>query len=233
MQFSGGKIAADLHSPAMKLISHQLPKHCKRLIPLLAAPAAIATVFTSQPAKAVLTFNIFETTGRVVVQASGGLSLPAPIDAGTCSPPNALTSSDASICTGPNSIVNVYTLSGLTSFLGTAADPTPSTFGGIAVGIFGGQGLFGIDQTYIPGSSISSFATYAGQSLASLGFTTTGLIGTWQLQGVLGSAGQIDVVIGAPSVPGPLPLLGAAAAFGWSRRLRRRIATPLITPPQT
>ena len=33
-------------------------------------------------------------------------------------------------------------------------------------------------------------------------------------------------------VPGPLPLLGAGAAFGWSRRLRKRIATPLITPPQ-
>ena len=26
-----------------------------------------------------------------------------------------------------------------------------------------------------------------------------------------------------PDVPGPLPLLGASAAFGWSRRLRRRI----------
>ncbi len=31
------------------------------------------------------------------------------------------------------------------------------------------------------------------------------------------------------SVPGPLPLLGAGAAWGWSRRLRQRIATPLIT----
>jgi len=28
---------------------------------------------------------------------------------------------------------------------------------------------------------------------------------------------------GPASVPGPLPLLGAGAAFGWSRRLRRRI----------
>ncbi len=34
------------------------------------------------------------------------------------------------------------------------------------------------------------------------------------------------------AVPGPLPLFGAAAAFGWSRRLRKRIATPLIIPPQ-
>ena len=37
---------------------------------------------------------------------------------------------------------------------------------------------------------------------------------------------------GPADVPGPLPLFGAAAAFGWSRRLRKRIAAPLITPPQ-
>jgi MYXO-CTERM domain-containing protein len=30
---------------------------------------------------------------------------------------------------------------------------------------------------------------------------------------------------GSASVPGPLPLMGVAAAFGWSRRLRRRIAS--------
>jgi hypothetical protein len=30
---------------------------------------------------------------------------------------------------------------------------------------------------------------------------------------------------GTASVPGPLPLLGAGAAFGWSRQLRRRIGT--------
>ena len=34
------------------------------------------------------------------------------------------------------------------------------------------------------------------------------------------------------AVPGPLPLLGAGAAFGWSRRLRKRIAAPSSTPPQ-
>ena len=30
---------------------------------------------------------------------------------------------------------------------------------------------------------------------------------------------------GTASVPGPLPLLGAGAAFGWSRQLRKRIGT--------
>ncbi len=34
------------------------------------------------------------------------------------------------------------------------------------------------------------------------------------------------------SVPGPLPLLGAGAAWGLSRRLRQRIATPGITAPR-
>ena len=35
--------------------------------------------------------------------------------------------------------------------------------------------------------------------------------------------GDIGAVQLAASVPGPLPLLGIGAAFGWSRRLRRRL----------
>jgi hypothetical protein len=34
---------------------------------------------------------------------------------------------------------------------------------------------------------------------------------------------EFFIATAVPRVPGPLPLLGAAAAFGWSRRLRRRI----------
>jgi MYXO-CTERM domain-containing protein len=41
----------------------------------------------------------------------------------------------------------------------------------------------------------------------------TGSLGSWSLN-LQGSA--------AHPVPGPLPLLGAGAAFGWSRRLRKR-----------
>jgi len=32
------------------------------------------------------------------------------------------------------------------------------------------------------------------------------------------------------SVPGPLPLMGTAAAFGWSRRLRRRVGSSTGRP---
>jgi len=64
-----------------------------------------------------------------------------------------------------------------------------------------------------------------------LGFTTTGLIGTWSLTG---TSETIQMIVGPPTAaaPGPLPVFGAAVAFGWSRRLRKRIAAPLITPPQ-
>lgn len=34
---------------------------------------------------------------------------------------------------------------------------------------------------------------------------------------------EFFIATAVPRVPGPLPLFGAAAAFGWSRRLRRRL----------
>jgi hypothetical protein len=58
-----------------------------------------------------------------------------------------------------------------------------------------------------------------------MGMTSTGLVGTWSLTS--DPTQQIQVRIGeAPpaDVPGPLPLFGAAAAFGYSRRLRRRVS---------
>jgi hypothetical protein len=95
---------------------------------------------------------------------------------------------------------------------------------------FGQQ--FSLASAYVSNTPIVSSATFNGRTLAGLGFTTTGLIGTWSLTG---TSETINVFLGNPvsaAVPGPLPLLGAGAAFGWSRRLRKRIAAPLSTPPQ-
>ena len=39
----------------------------------------------------------------------------------------------------------------------------------------------------------------------------------------LGTVFKFDAGVSSPAVPGPLPLMGATAAFGWSRKLRRRI----------
>ena len=211
-----------------------LAKHCKRLIPLLSAPAAL--LLMEGQAKAVLTYNIFESGGNVVVQTSGSLNLtgagPATPNASNClSASGLIFSPNAVLCTGPTAApVLAYAIAGPSSFSGPGFTPASSA-SGIPTFLWGGTSAFRIDSNYIQTTPIVGSATYNGQTLASLGFTTTGLIGTWTING---TSESIQVFIGPPatSVPGPLPLFGAGAAFGWSRRLRKRIAAPLSTPPQ-
>jgi hypothetical protein len=50
-------------------------------------------------------------------------------------------------------------------------------------------------------------------NISDVDFIIAGTLGSWSLN-LQGSS--------PASVPGPLPLLGAGAAFGWSRRLRKR-----------
>jgi hypothetical protein len=79
---------------------------------------------------------------------------------------------------------------------------------------------FVMDSTYLSGSSIVSRATFSGKTLADLGLTpSSGTLGSWTLAG---TGDTITIKVANP-VPGPLPLLGAAGAFGFSRRLRKRI----------
>jgi MYXO-CTERM domain-containing protein len=210
-----------------------LAKRCKRFTPLLAAPAALLLI--QGEAKAILTYNIFESAGDVVVQASGSLDLTGATSIGTtdCGPNGLIWSSSALICTGPSLISPRFAITGPSSFNGSAF-AFASSATGLTTYLNGFTNLFSIDSSYTSNTSIVSSAAFNGTTLAGLGFTTTGLIGTWTLNG---TSETIQVILGAPTpppaaVPGPLPLLGAGAAFGWSRRFRKRIATPLITPPQ-
>ena len=215
---------------------HTLVKRCKRLSPLLAAPAAL--LLTQGQAKAVLTYNIFESGGNVVVQTSGSLNLTGSQTNGAnfCGANGFIRADRAIICTGtdPGSSIPALQISGPQVFNGSGFHSANSV-SGIFTKLFGaGSGKLLLDPTYVSNTPIVSSATFNGKTLANLGFTTTGLIGTWFLTG---TSESIQVVLGPPSpsraaVPGPLPLFGAAAAFGWSRRLRKRIATPLSTPPR-
>lgn len=49
---------------------------------------------------------------------------------------------------------------------------------------------------------------------------------TW----ITGFSSYTQLRIEADEVPGPLPALGASAAFGWSRRLRRRVKSAALPP---
>jgi len=228
----GGHRTADLPAHAVITTLQTLSQHCKRLSPLLAAPAAL--LLSQGQAKAILTYNIFESGGNVVVQTSGSLNLTGATLIGTtfCGFSGEIKSSSALICTGVNALNSPgYDLTGPRNFDGTVSFGPASSVTGILTKLAGGDGFFAIDPAYTSNSPIVSSATFNGTTLAGLGFTTTGLIGTWTLRG---TSESIQVILGAAaaSVPGPLPLLGAGAAFGWSRKLRKRIATPLITPPQ-
>jgi len=217
----------------VKMPLRTLAKRCSRFTPLLAAPAAL--LLTQGQAKAVLTYNIFESGGNVVVQTSGSLNLTGATQngSGECSLDGAISTSVGLICTGtyvPGQMP-LYVIGGPLTFNGNVSIFPASSASGIQVAFNGYYGEFIIDPTYVSNTPIVSSSTFNGTTLATLGFTTTGLIGTWTLNS---TSETIKVFLGPPAaaVPGPLPLLGAGAAFGWSRRLRKRITAPLITPPQ-
>jgi hypothetical protein len=206
---------------------HSLAQRSKRLSPLLALPAAL--LLAQGEAKALLVYNIYESGSNVVVQASGSLNLTGATQIGgdlTCGFNGAIFYFQAAICTGVDTVSKRYSISGPTSFPGTAVIAPASSVSGILTVLYGNAEQIWLDPAYTLNSPIVSSATFNDTTLAALGFTTTGLIGTWALNG---TSETIQVIIGAPpstSVPGPLPLLGAGAAFGWARRLRKRTQLP-------
>ena len=235
----------------LKSYLNSLVMRCKRFSPFLAVPAAL--LMSQGQAKAVLYVNIFDDGPNLKVTVNGSIS---PGNAGTstaapteCGVSGSLTgqgdaSDPSTICTGNDVLSSFGNINGPTGFggngslfpassvtgfsfqfyplsynTGTATDPNFDQY----------KNTYALDPSYVLGQTFSSSATFNGKSLASEGFTATGLVGTWT---IVGTSESINVYIGPAAAPGPLPLLGAGAAFGWSRRLRKRIAAPVSTPPQ-
>ncbi len=211
--------------------AHQL----KRLVAVLATPAVL--LLSPGRANAVLTYNIFESNGDVIIQTKGSLNLPpSQLEEGSCGFNSYVFGGQAEICTGGFlSEAASYSISGPSTFLQGSEGCSGIGWCNVIVPLFypadswSGlhthlRGLFGnflIDPTYVSGSPIVSRATFHARTLADLDITATGLIGTWTLAE---TGDKINVFVGSPAtgVPGPVPLFGAAAAFSWSRRLRRR-----------
>jgi hypothetical protein len=99
----------------------------------------------------------------------------------------------------------------------TPGDTVTWTFADSALSVVSGDLL--VSGTYLPSSPLSAFIGESGN-------------GTWNLLFEDGAGGDPlsinswSLTVNAPlPVPGPLPVLGAASAFGISRRLRGRIAS--------
>jgi hypothetical protein len=99
----------------------------------------------------------------------------------------------------------------------TPGDTVTWTFADSASSVVSGNLL--VSGTYLPSSPLSAFIGESGNGIWNLLFEDDAggdplSINSWSL------------TVNAPlPVPGPLPVLGAASAFGISRRLRGRIAS--------
>jgi hypothetical protein len=195
----------------------------KRLTPLLAAPAAL--LVNPGRADAVLTYNIFQDGPNVVLQASGFINQFPPTCCTGLSQAGIFTGI-GQLGTGTDSNGNpAYSISGpVTIPISATANVLPSSSSGISTTLFYSgdkNAFFIIDASYTAGTEIISSSTFNTTTLAALGFTIPGLLGTWTIvePNTPNTFDTIKLEVGPPAVPGPLPLLGVATAFGWSRRI--------------
>jgi hypothetical protein len=175
------------------------------------------------PAQAALRYKIYENAqGNLTIQTEGSLTVPTSSYPGYCSQSGAISfaTSLPFVCTGTNPGANIpgYPISGPSSFSSGSGSFSPATsVSGLTTAIFPSLSQFVMDSSYVSGAPIASDAIFVGKTLANFGLTpSSGNLGVWTVVGT-GDTIRVDVV------PGPLPVLGAGAAFGFSRKLRRRI----------
>jgi hypothetical protein len=104
----------------MKLAWHQLTKHCKHFVPLLAASAAL--LLSQGQAKAILNVNIFEDGPNLKITVQGSLSQLGTPGAGFSCGYNGLlfgqNAAGSALCTGPNIEGPRFSLTGPLEFGG-------------------------------------------------------------------------------------------------------------------
>jgi len=214
---------------------HQLSKHFKRAFPLL---AATTTVLLSQGGAKALNLKTFDLQwtpqSGSVGAVSGSITLDVDAIPFPVHPPAGLPNSWATALSvtvsgvpDPDSLLLNRTFQG-TDFHSLVFDNDSISFDYTQDLI--GQNGFG---TTCISKGVCDFNIFAGVSGAPSAISLFEIIhgGNRFLLTKFAPAASGGNPDGPTGVPGPLPLLGAGAAFGWSRRLRKRIATPLITPP--
>jgi len=229
-----------------KLFPPRMPRHRASQAARRASLAAIAAagltalaVLAPHKANAILIYTIRQVGSDVVVTGGGSITLAGltpnglPVDNIT-----QIKSDTGELGTGPEGIgTPTQEYIGLSSPLSFG---TGGLYGGVsfdsasnAVYLCAACGSIFLPVGYSNGNLISSTTIFAGTNIATLGLTSnTSFTWTW---GAGGSDQTFQLLV--EPAPGPLPALGGAAAFGWSRRLRRRVRasqlTNLPSPPPT
>ena len=203
----------------------------KLMVALAGSVLALGVAGVPNRAEALLLYTIRQVGSDVVVTggSQGPVSLTGLNPLGPDKNNTEIASGLGAIGTGPDvdgsNPVNLDTYSGI---LG------PSTFGTGLVVYAGSSvdaatnavyldsvgGKLYLPSGYTGSTSIFSTTIFPSTNLATLGLTpNSSYVWTWGAGRGLDQTFQLDI----EPVPAPLPVLGAASAFGWSRRLRRRI----------
>ena len=196
--------------------------------------SVLATVFLidGQSSKAMLVYHFGQSGNDVILTMAGSFSdLGSPVggDFNTLVSPF-VSPTYANVASGPlPGQVATYRAYGIVgpSAIGDGTGSFPASASGVATQI--GSGLLYLPATYTVGGFISAKATFVNATFASIGLSDTTTTFDWTLTGTgeivrvqLGGPAPL-IPSESPSVPAPLPLFGAATAFGVSRRLRGRI----------
>jgi hypothetical protein len=211
-------------------------RSARLLLPALALPAVIAAA--QSPAEALITVNFFDDGPNLKLTASGSLSqLPTPLTSWGCGNMGGYISGElqagqpsyrGAFCSGSGTSISMYRITGPTGFGGNNFMAGTSASGhlfALVNSLFTDDPLYtstvGIDTGYTLGTHFSSQSIFAGTSIANQGLVA-GFTGIYTING---TSETIRFAVAPPAVPGPLPLLGAGAAFAWSRQLRKRTTT--------
>ena len=196
----------------------------------LYSPAQAYTVYTDLASwqQALSSYILSTDTFDTTIPSAQSITLPSGIISANSGPitlPNQFNNNSVGIATAGHYANAVQ--AGLTA---TASNNITWTFPGQVV-------AFGADFLGASDNRLSLAGDFDGTGLQTLSVNT--LIGGQNgFLGVIGTVPFSNVIFGNPStqvdsfsidtayfasVPGPLPVIGATAALGWSRRLRRRM----------
>lgn len=199
----------------------------KLLITALAASACGA--LDSGQADATLVYELIQQGPDIQVKLSGSLSGISVNSTGFASYPNIMIPGHGFIYAGVDFAFDSYDIPVADrGGFGVNSAFNISSYVGMPVFLVGIAGELRLPSGYIEGSSISGSGLILGQNLTDLGLsTTTGLLKTYNV-----GSDMIQVWAGpaTSAVPGPLPLIGAAAAFAHSRRLKARVRAGSPSP---
>jgi len=198
-------------APRGNALKSSRPHRLKRLMAHGAVGAALLATWFAVPAQA-LTWN-WSFTGDTTSGQGTFTTAGTTAQAGITEAITAITGTYTRSVTG--GVDGTFQITGLSNI--SAADNLFQWDGTNSSAILAGNGIsFSTDY------SESAFIRYSGSPFGPVDYTISEFSGN---DGVIISSSLSPVLATAP-FPSPIPLFGAAAAFGWSRQLRRRIKTP-------